>query len=141
MVHARDRRLHVHLSVLTWFVRFILGMLVVLFFNCMAALFNPVYRRGEGIKWVLVFLTVAMFSLETVIVSMGFNTLSVAYIDNREFPGTERAPVPGPLGYQMAHYTSVTAVIPSFAGVLNNSLADGLLVSSLFDTAFTSPSI
>ena len=99
----------------------------------MAALFNPVYRKGEGIKWGLVLFTVAMFSLETVVTSMSLNNLSVAYIDNREFPGDEQVPSPGPLGYQVIHYFNVTNVIPNVGIVLNNLLADGLLVSSLFD--------
>ena len=122
---------------LTSFVLSVLGMVVVLFFNCIAALFNPIHRRGEGIKWALVAFTVTMFSLETVVTLISLNNLSAAYIDNREFPGNERAPSPGPLGYQVDHYFGVTAVVPNFGAVLNNWLADGLLVSSLFGTAST----
>jgi len=85
----------------------------VLFFKCMAALFNPVYR-GEGIKWGLVSFTMVVFSLETVVTSMSLNNLSVSYIDNREFHGVERAPFPGPLAYQVSHYFNVTNVIPNF---------------------------
>lgn len=129
-------RLRVHLFVLTSFVRLVLGMLVVLFFKCMAALFNPAYRKGEGIRWGLVSFTVLMFSLETVVTSMSLNNLSISYIDNREFPGVERVPSPGPLAYQVTHYFHVTNVIPNFFAVLNSWLADGLLVSSLFGAAF-----
>jgi hypothetical protein len=71
------------------FVRFILGILIVLFFQCMAALFNPANRRREGIKWGLVSYTVVMFSFVTVFTAMNLNIQSISYIDNREFPGVE----------------------------------------------------
>ena len=132
---TRDPSLHVCLSVPTSTARFALGIQVILFFKCMAALFNPVYRKGEGIKWGLVTFTVVMFSLETVVTSMSLNNLSVSYIDNREFPGVERVPSPGPLAYQVTHYFNVTNVVPNFGAVLNSWLADGLLVSTLFDAA------
>ena len=47
-------------------VRFIPGVLVVLFFKCVAALLNPVYRRGEPIKYGLVSYTAVMFLVVTV---------------------------------------------------------------------------
>ena len=115
----------VRLFVLTSSVRSAVGVIVVLFFKCMAALFNPVHRRGEGIKWGLVYFTVATFSLETVCTSMSLNNLSLAYINNHKFPD-------GLLVYQMIDYYGVTSAIPNFAAVLNNWLVNGLLLSSLF---------
>ena len=47
-------------------VRFISGILVVLFLKSMAALGNPVYRRGEPIKWGLVSYAVVVFLVVTV---------------------------------------------------------------------------
>ena len=120
--------------------RFILGILVVLFFKCMTALFNPVYRRGEGLKWGLVSYTVIMFSLVTVHLATNLHVLSISYIDNRDFAGAvngvER---PGPYGYQAAINFKAISVIPRAAFRLNNWSADGLLVSFLFDVVVVRP--
>ena len=129
MVHPRDPQLHVTLSTLTTsFVLFILGMLIVLFFKCMSALFNPIYRRGEGIKWGLVTYTVIMFSLATVYTATKAHILSICYIDNRNFPD-------GPWRYHEAMSYKAIFVIARAAFNLNNWSADGLLVSSLFTAA------
>jgi len=133
MVHARDPRLHVRLFVLTPFVRFIPGALIVLFFKCMAALFNPVYRRGEGVKWGFVSYTMIMFSLVTVLIAMDLHIQSICYIDNREFPGGRGGLPPGPHGYMGFVFYEAIGVIPHAAFSLSNWLADGLLVSFLFD--------
>jgi len=94
-VPAGDPCKHIPLSVLTAsFVRFILGMLVVLFFKCMTALFNPIHHRGEGIKWGLASYTVIMFLLVTIYTGTTLHKLSVSYIDNRNFPD-------GPYGYHI----------------------------------------
>ena len=120
------------LSVLTAvFIWFILGVLIVLFFECMTALFNPVYRRGEGIKWGLVSYTMITFSLVTVHFAMNAYVLSISYIDNREFGVAGEASY-GPYGYQAAINFKAISVIPRAAFRLNNWSADGLLVSSLF---------
>ena len=42
------------LSFCAQFVRLILGVLIVVFFQCIVALFNPVNRRRDGLKWGLV---------------------------------------------------------------------------------------
>ena len=126
MVHTGDPRLRVRPPWLTaLFIRFILGMLIVLFFRCMAALFNPLYRRGEGIKWGLVSYTTIMFSLATVNIAMNIYIESISFIDNREFSG-------GPYAYAGSIYHNVINVVPNVAFCLNNWLADGLLVSFLF---------
>ena len=122
---------------LTPYVLFILGIVIVLFFNCMAALFNPINRRGEPIKWALVSYTVVMFSAATVFTGMNLEILSVSYINNREFPGAQYPPIPpGPYGYQIFIGPEAINVTPNVVFNLSDWLADGLLVSSLFDAAF-----
>ena len=129
-MHSRSpstrRFIHAHLFVR----RFISGMLVVLFFKCMVALFSPVHRSGEGIKWGLVSFTVVMFSLGTVHTALDLNFLSVSYVDNREFPGVEGMYVPGPMGYQGTVSLKPINVVPYATFPVNSWLADGLLVSS-----------
>ena len=105
-----------------------LGILIVLFFQCMTALFSPVNRQREGIKWGLVSYTVLMFSFATVLTGMGLNIESLSYIDNREFPGGEGIP-PGPLGYRLSIWSGALTVTPRLMFLFNNWLADGLLVS------------
>lgn len=115
------------------FFWFILGIVVVLFFRCMVALFNPVHRRSKDVKWGLVFHTVAMFSVVTVLNATQLNIESISYIDNRKLPGVLGLLPPGPLGYQWFIHSHALGIIPNFMFFLNNWLADGLLVSSLFD--------
>ena len=110
------------------FVCSVLGIVVVLFFQCMTALLNPVNRAWGGIKWPLVAHTAAMFSFATIYTAMNLNLQSIAYIDNREFPG-EKMVLPGPLGYQFLIYSKAISVVPNLMYMLNNWLADGLLVS------------
>ena len=129
MVRARDPRLYIRLSVLTaLFLRSFLGVLIVLFSKCMIALFIPVNRRGEGIKWGLVSYTVVMFLSVTVHTAINGHILSISYIDNRDFPDD------GPYGYRQNISSTVIVVIPRAAFRLNNWAADGLLVSSLFNS-------
>ena len=103
-------------------VRVILGIVVIVFFKCMAALFDPDHRRGEAIKWGIVSYTVAMFSLVTVGTAAQFDVQSISYIDNRGYHA-------GPLGYQLAIYSEAINVIQNVAFALSNWLADGFLVS------------
>ena len=113
----------------------------MLFFNCMGALINPVNRRGQGIKWGLVSYTVVMFVFVTIYTTMNLNIQSISYIDNREFPGIEGVLPPGPFGYQWFIYSKALCVISNAMFLLNNWLADGLLVGSLFDATFAWPDI
>lgn len=124
--------LHVRISVPTSFFLFIIGILIVLFFQCMAALLDPARRRREGVRWGLVFYTVAMFSFSTVLTGMGLNIQSLSFIDNREFPGIEGVLPPGPLGYQGLVRPMAFSIIPNLMFFLNNWLAEGLLVCPLF---------
>ena len=130
---------HDRLSALTLFVRLILGIVVVVSFKCIAALFNPIYRRGERVKWGLVCYTVVMFSLATIETAMTLDVQSISYIDNREF--LAKGALPGPIGYQGILYPEAINIVPNVAYALSNWLADGLLVSSLFDVAFPHPCV
>lgn len=133
MVRAIESLLHARWLMPT-FVRFFPGMLVVLFFRCMTALLNPVYRRGEQIKWGLVSYTVVMFSLATILTAMNLHILSICFIDNREFYHPDsRGLHPGPYGYFESVYYKAINIVPNTAFCLNNWLADGLLVSPSFD--------
>ena len=130
MVRAIHSRRHVSLLMLTSFIWLIPGIVIVLFFSCIAALLDPVQRRREGIKWGLVSYTTVMFAFVTVFTAMNLNVQSIAFIDNREFPGIEGVVPPGPLGYQWFIYSRALSVTPNVMFLLNNWLADGLLVGS-----------
>ena len=104
----------------------------MLFFNCMITLFNPVNRRGQGIEWGLVTYTVVMFSLATAFAATKGHILSVSSVDNRDFDG-------GLDHYESTMSYKVLFGIPRATLRLNDWLADGLLVGSLFDAAVTRP--
>lgn len=128
--------LYARLPVLT-FVWYILGMLVMLFLQCMVALFSPVHRGGEGIKWWLVSYTVAVFSFVTVYIATNLHIQSVSFVDNRETGAVYR----GPMQYQAAVRSTALGLILDLMFNLNNWLADGLLVSPLPDAAPTRPGV
>ena len=109
----------------------ILGVVVVLFFQCMEALLNPVNHKREGIKWGLVAYTTAMFSFVTIYTGMSLDIQSISYIDNRGFSGGDGVGAPGPLGYQTLVFSNAINIVPNTMFLLNNWLADGLLVSSV----------
>ena len=97
----------------------------------MSALLNPVNRMKGGIKWGLAIHTAAMFSFVTIYTAINLNIQSISFINNREFPGTstDGAIPPGPIGYQwFIRYKAITIALGPFF-VMNNWLADGLLVS------------
>lgn len=111
-------------------------MLIVLFSKCMTALFNPIYRKGESVKWGLVSYAMVTFSLTTILTASNLNVQSISYIDNRNFPGIVGALPPGPLGYMLSISAKATGVLPNAIFPLNGWLADGFLVSSLFNVVF-----
>ena len=111
----------------------------MVFLKCMAALFNPIYLRGERVKWGLISYTVAIFSSLTVHNAAVFKIESICFIDNRNFPGGDDGIPPGPLGYQLSTASGALNLIAYITFFFSGSLADGLLVSSLSDDAFTSP--
>ena len=78
-----------------------------------------------------------MFSFVTVFTAVNLHIQSMSYIDNRNY--TEIF-LPGPLGYQRVIGPSTLSIIPTMMFLLNNWLADGLLVG-LFDAASTRPGV
>ena len=113
-----------------------LGIVIILFFQCMDALLNPANRPRGGVKWPLVVHTVAMFSFVTIYNAMSFDLQSISSIDNREYPGKTNAIPPGPIGYQELLSSNVDNVVPNIMFLLNSWLADGLLVSSIPNSVF-----
>ena len=95
----------------------------------MAALINPVYRRGEPIKWGIVSYTVVMYSAVTLQTAMDLDAQSVSYIDNRGFPGVKGEVSPGPIGYQSHISHQARGIFSNVMFFLNACLADGLLIS------------
>ena len=118
-----------------------LGIVIVLFFKCMFALFSPVHRRGEPVKWGLVSYTIVIFAVETLLTAMNLHLISIAWIDNREYPGVNGETHPGPVGYQFAIAPKAPSIIANTAFTLSDWLANGLLVGSLFDAALTHPCV
>ena len=123
------------LPVRVHFVRSILGIIIALFFQCTASLFDSNNRRGEPIKWGLVAYTVVMFSVATVQTAMSLDILSISYIDNREFPGNVMFD-PGPWGYQFSISPEALSIFPNVMFTLSDWLADGLLVRSFLGAVF-----
>ena len=105
-----------------------LGIVIVLFFQCMGAFFDPVNRSRGGTKWGFVAHTAAMFSFATIYIAMSSNIQSVSFIDNREFPASVNG-VSGPVGYQFFISSEAICITPTLTILLNNWLADGLLVT------------
>ena len=106
----------------------------------MVALLDPINRSRGGIKWGLVVHTIAMFSFVTIYTATNLDIQSFSYIDYRVFPGSPGT-VPGPFGYQLYTYSQAICVVPSVVFTLNNWLADGLLVSSVFDAVVQMPNV
>ena len=106
-----------------------LGVVVALFFQCMATLLSPANPITKGIKWALVAHTVVLLLVLTISDGIGFDYLPIEYINNREFPGNDESPWPGPIGYDdlLAFNATTTVFYAMFP--LNQWLADGLLVS------------
>ena len=92
----------------------------------MSALLDPVYRTKKVIKWGLVTYIVALFSSLTIGCAIVRDTLSAAYIDNREYD------VAGPFEYLVVLGLSkdVLHLVPALLFPINQWLTDGLLVSS-----------
>lgn len=94
----------------------------------MSALLNPTDRARGNTKWGLVVHAVAMFSFATIYTAFTLNIESISFIDNRNFPGVGEALPPGPLGYQFLIYSRPMGIVPNVMFLLDNWLADGLLV-------------
>jgi len=80
------------------------------------------------VKWGPVVYTFLMFTFATVFTAMNLNIQSVSYIDNREYAGDDDKIPPGPLGYQYFIYSKALSIVPNLMFLLNNWLADGLLL-------------
>ena len=80
-------------------------------------------------KWVLVAHTGAMFTFQTMIIAIEFHFQSISYIDNRGSPAIDGTSYAGPLAYMYLNGNNRINTVPSTAFLLNNLLADGLLVS------------
>lgn len=122
------------LFALTFSVKFIIpGIVMLLFFRCMGALYNPNNRMKEGIKWGLIAYTAAMFLFVTIFTATNLGIQSISYIDNREFFCANSTDCqPGPLGYQPLINSKTISVCRNLMFLLNSLQAGGLLVSSLF---------
>ena len=116
------------LPALNLFAWSVVGIILVLFFQCMTGLFNSARRGWKGIKWGIISYTVVMFSFATVFTGMNLNVESISYINNREFPGGEGVLPPGPLGYQWFIRPMMRSITSNLTSLLNYWLADGLLV-------------
>lgn len=103
------------------------GIVIVVFFQCMTALFSPANRR-VGVKWGPVVYSTLMFSFVTIFTAINLDIQSVSYIDNREYAGDGETIPPGPLGYQYLIYSEAISVAANLMFLLNNWLADGLLL-------------
>lgn len=108
------------------------GIVIVLFFRCLSALLSTTERSRGGVRWGFVAHTAAMFSLVTIYTAINLEIQSISNIDNREFPGTDVMP-PGPFGYELFISSTAIGVVPTIMFQLNTWLADGLLVSSVFN--------
>ena len=104
----------------------------------MIALLNPVNRARWGIKWGLAIHTAVMFTIVTISIGMGLNLQSMAYINDREFPGNEELP-PGPTGYKMLIYAKAISLAPNITFYMNQWLADGLLVTCTLNSKVQTP--
>jgi hypothetical protein len=112
-----------------------LGIVVALFFQVMNASLHPINRATGGVNWGLVVHTSVMFSFATVSTALGFDLQAVSFIDNRGFSGFSGGELSGPVGYQLFVYSAAINVVPNLFFILNQLLADGLLVSSVFNSA------
>ena len=86
-------------------------------------------------------LYVLIFTFATVLTAMQLDIQSISFIDNRKFPGLKGLAPPGPLGFQASSWSGPLILTPGLVYILTNWLADGLLVSSLFDATPTRPGI
>ena len=92
-------RLHEHKSIRAHinFWPTVRGIVVILFFQCLAALLNPTNGMKRWTRWGPVAHTAAMFLFLTLAAGARLGVYSVSYIDNLGFPGDDEGPL-GPLG-------------------------------------------
>ena len=89
----------------------------------------------RNVKLGLVAYTAALFSLSTISLAVGRDLFSTVFVDIRSFPGTEEYPS-GPIGGTIVFTANAArAILISFPGSVNQWLSDGLLVSSVSNSA------
>ena len=115
------------------------GIVIILFFRCMDALFNAANCPRRSIKWPLVAHAVAMFSILAVSAVIYINARLVSYIDNQRFTGDNGLEFPGPLLSRDYIYSQANSVVLNITIFLNACLADGLLVRSAFNSVPQAP--
>ena len=96
----------------------------------MGALLNLGERTRERVRWGLVAYVTTAFLFVTVFITATLDRQSTSFINNQDFRGFKDIPS-GPLGHQMFIYSKMICVIPNIMLMLNNWLADGLLVGSV----------
>lgn len=127
MVCTRYLHLLVRLTTQIPPVPLILGMLIVLFFQCVAALLNP-EPCGRGYQVGTRILHCGHVLVRDRTQRNTANSRSSSYIDNREFRGVEGFLPPGPFGYLLFTWSRATTIATSPMFLLNYWLADGFLV-------------
>ena len=114
----------------------ILGVVVILFFQCMGAFLDPVNKIRRSVKWALVVHTVALFLFLTLPVAADIWIPSTEFVDHRNFPGTggQSLGPTGPIGYDQV--IGETAINPALNVMfpLNQWLSDALLVRFLLNS-------
>ena len=88
---------------------------------------QPRLSQWDGTKWGLISYTMAMFSFATAYTAIKLHTLSTSSVGNRGFADPNGTLV-GPHGYQSVIRLTELGVIANLVYLLNNLLADGLLV-------------
>ena len=137
---VRAKRPHIRLTVLTSLVRSTPGILIMLFFQCMIALLDPINRKMDGIKWGLATYTVLVLSFVTALGGTGLHVESISYTNNHGFHDGQGVP-PGPFGYWLSIWSGAIIITSRLTFLLNNWLADGLLVSPQLVAVFIRRSV
>ena len=109
----------------------VLGIITVLFLRCIRLLLDPVNHTRGGIRWPYVAYSTTMFLFVTIYTAVTIHLQSTSFINNRNFPGVDGSSLSGPVGYQIFIYPKPIRVVLDFIFLLNNLLADSLLVSSV----------
>ena len=111
---------------------FSLGIVVALFFKCMATLLNPDNHMKKSVKWGLAAHTVATFLFITISCGIEGAKSSSDYIDNRGYPDVNNS---GPLGHMDYNDASTSSTVGHLSVPLNQWFIDGLLVSAISSSA------
>lgn len=108
------------------------GITIALFAKCIRALLSPVDRTSRSIRWGIMVHTVIMFLFVTIFVAVSFAAQPICYVDNRKYPGVN-GKGPGPVGYfaNIVYFKAIN-LIPNTMFLLNNWLADGILLHRCF---------